>query len=261
MSAKSDLEVVSNAAELARTAAHLFLDQSVAAVGKKGVFSVALSGGSTPKRLYELLANQDEPFRGQLPWDKTHFFWTDERHVPPDNPESNYRMANEALLARAPVPRKQVHRMRGELANAEEAAAEYEVDLKEFFAHEPLPRFDLVLLGLGTEGHTASIFPGSPVLEEEQRLVAAPWVEKLDSYRITLTPPVLNNAALVLFLVSGQEKAEILRDVLQREVDQERLPAQAIKPANGRLLWLVDQAAASNLSESGVLAGGALPLR
>lgn len=247
--ANADLLVLSDSDELARAAAERFVNQSIEAVRGKGVFTVALSGGSTPKRLYELLADPDEPFREQLPWDKTHFFWTDERHVPPDHSDSNYRMVNEAMLSCVPVPKENLHRMPGENPSASEAADEYEKTLRTFFKLNGgnLPRFDLILLGLGADGHTASIFPGSEVLRQKRRLVAAPWVEKLKSYRITITPPVINNGALILFLVSGLEKAGILRDVLQGVADPVRYPAQLVKPTNGRLLWLADNAAATGL--------------
>jgi 6-phosphogluconolactonase len=237
------IQVVSNARELAREAAGRFTDLATAAVSKRGLFTVALSGGSTPRRLYELLADEKEGFREYVPWDKTHFFWTDERHVPSDHPDSNYRMTYEAMLSQVPVLPQNIHRIQSEKRDASEAAAEYEEVLRRFFqvADGAMPRFDLVLLGLGEEGHTASIFPGSEVLKEQVRLVSAPWVEKFKSYRITLTLPVLNNAAFVIFLVSGEGKAEIVREVL---LTDSPVPAKAIAPHNGELLWLVDQAAA-----------------
>ena len=242
---KPRIEIFTNTAELARAAAHSFLAHSRDAESKRGNFTVALSGGSTPKSLYKLLADPNEEFRDQLLWDRTHFFWTDERHVGPDHPDSNYRMANEAMLAHVPVPNVNVHRMPGERTNAEEAALDYESEIVTFFAKDGLPRFDLILLGLGTDGHTASIFPGSEVLQEKRRLIAAPWVDKLNSYRLTMTLPLLNNAATIAFLVSGTEKAEILREVLQGAPS--RFPAQEIKPTNGELNWLVDSAAAEKL--------------
>lgn len=221
------IEIFTNAEELARGAAEYFIARSGEAVTQKGFFTVALSGGSTPKALYQLLVDLD------VPWDRTHFFWSDERHVPPDHPDSNYRMAHEAMLSRVPVPEGNIHRMHGENPDAGEAAREYEQTLR------PL---DLILLGLGTDGHTASIFPGSDVLHETRRLVAAPWVEKLNTYRITMTLPLLNNAASVLFLVCGAEKAEIVKEVLE---GPKQYPAQFVQPTHGQLLWMLDKDAAA----------------
>jgi 6-phosphogluconolactonase len=238
-----DVRVLSTSGELARAAAEYFVTRSIDAVAERGQFTVALSGGSTPKILYGLLADPNEPFRDKVPWDSAHFFWSDERHVPPDHPDSNYRMANEAMLSRVPVPANNVHRVRSEKPNAAEAASEYEETMVQTTG-QSLPRLDLILLGLGTDGHTASIFPGSEVLLETKRLVAAPWVEKLKAYRITMTLPLLNNGASVLFLVSGAEKAQIVKEVLQGPM---RYPAQAVNPTNGELLWMLDKDAASKL--------------
>ena len=224
------IRVFENSRELARGAAEHFV-----AVAQKDFFTVALSGGSTPKILYQLLA--EDPFRTQVPWSRTHFYWSDERHVPPDHPDSNYRMAHEAMLSRVPVPESNVHRVPSENPSAQEAADEYEKIL--------VPRLDLILLGLGTDGHTASIFPGSEVLHETKRLVAAPWVEKLNTYRITMTLPLLNNGASVLFLVSGAEKAQIVKEVLEGPT---KYPAQFVQPTNGELIWMLDRDAASQLS-------------
>jgi 6-phosphogluconolactonase len=221
------IEIFSSAQELARGAAEYFVARSGEAVDRKGSFTVALSGGSTPKALYQLLVDLD------VPWSKTHFFWSDERHVPPDHPDSNYRMAHEAMLSRVPVPESNIHRVHGENPDAAAAANEYEQIL--------LP-LDLILLGLGTDGHTASIFPGSEVLHETKRLVAAPWVKKLNTYRITMTLPSLNSATSVLFLVSGADKAEIVKEVLE---GPKRYPAQLVQPTHGQLLWMLDEDAAA----------------
>ncbi|HEX7774111.1 MAG TPA: 6-phosphogluconolactonase, partial [Pyrinomonadaceae bacterium] len=175
------IRIFENSRELALGAAEHFVE-----LAQKDFFTVALSGGSTPKVLYQVLA---EEFREQVPWSNTHFFWSDERHVPPDHPDSNYRMAHEALLSRVPVPESNVHRVHGENPSAQKAADEYEKII--------VPRLDLILLGLGADGHTASIFPGSEVLHETKRLIAAPWVEKLNAYRITMTLPLLNNGASI----------------------------------------------------------------
>jgi len=234
------IQIFPNSVELARAAAELFVVRCREAVGERGVFTVALSGGSTPKFLFELLAGE---FRDQLAWPEIHFFWSDERHVPPDHADSNYRMANEAMLSRVPVAKNKVHRVLSENPNAAEAASEYEQTLIEI-TQQTLPELDLILLGLGTDGHTASIFPGSEALHETKRLVAAPWVEKFQTYRITMTLPLLNNGASVVFLVSGSEKATIVKEVLE---GPEKYPAQAVKPTNGELLWMLDNDAASEI--------------
>ena len=246
---KTDIQIVSNADELARAAATEFVNRAAMAVQARGLFSVALSGGTTPRSLFSLLAS-DASLRAQMPWERIHFFWGDERHVPPDHADSNYRMAREAMLAKVPVPAANIHRIKSEYTEAQSAADEYEEDLRDFFKLVPyeLPRFDLVLLGMGPDGHTASLFPGTDALDERERLVVANWVEKFNAFRITMTLPVLNNAASVFFFVSGAEKAEVLREVLEGERD--RFPSQLIHPADGRLLWLVDAAAASLLSTS-----------
>ena len=231
--------------ELARATAERFVEMSNEAIANKGRFTLALSGGSTPKILYQLLADPDEPFRDRISWGKIDFFWSDERHVPPHHAESNYRMANEALLSRVPVPQHNVHRVLRENADASEAAQQYEQTIRDV-TKETLPRLDLILLGLGADGHTASIFPGSEVLQETKRLVAAPWVEKFQAYRITMTLPLLNNGASVVFLVSGAEKAAIVKEVLE---GPEKYPAQAIKPTNGELLWMLDKAASTDYTD------------
>ena len=232
------MQIFADPKELARGAAEEFVTRGNEAVAQRGVFTVALSGGSTPKILYQILAS--EPFRDRVPWAQIQFFWSDERHVPPDDPDSNYRMANEAMLSHVPVTEKNVHRIHGENPNAADAAGDYERTLIDVTK----TRLDLILLGLGADGHTASIFPGSEVLGETKRLVAAPWVEKLKTYRITMTLPLLNNAASVLFLVSGAEKASIARDVLQ---GPKQYPAQYVNPTNGQLLWMLDKDAASQI--------------
>lgn len=245
---KPEIQIVANADALYQAAAAEFMRQVRAAVEAKSACTVALSGGSTPKGLYGLLAD-DPTWRGQVPWDKMYVFWGDERHVPPDHAESNYRMANKALLSKVPIPPANVHRIKSEHPDAHQVADDYEQTLQAFFhlAAGQLPRFDLILLGLGPEGHTASLFPGTKALHETRRLVVSTWVGKFFTDRITLTPPVLNNAASVIFLVSGEDKALALKAVLEGHDEPEQLPAQLIRPAHGRLLWLVDRAAASLL--------------
>lgn len=227
------VEIFDSSEELALAAAEYFVAQCPE--------TVALSGGSTPKLMFQILAEQ---FREEVAWSNIHFFWSDERHVPPDHPESNYRMANEALLSHVPVSVNNVHRIRSENPDAAAVASEYEQTIIAV-TKQTLPRLDLIFLGLGTDGHTASIFPGSEVLNETKRLVAAPYVEKFKSYRITMTLPLLNNGASIVFLVSGAEKAEIVRAVLQGE---NKYPAQAVNPTQGELIWMLDKDAAAYLS-------------
>jgi 6-phosphogluconolactonase len=245
-----EVRIFPDANQLARAAAAEFTQLAKASVREKDLFTVVLSGGSTPKTLYSTLS--DEPFRSELPWDRIHFFWGDERPVPPDHPESNFHMAHEALLSKIPVPAENVHRITGEAPDAAAAAQEYEEELRNFFqlGQQRTPRFDLVLLGLGSDGHTASLFPDTRALHEHERLVIANWVEKLNSWRITLTFPVLNNAAKVIFLVSGPEKAAIIRSILKGEGEY---PARLVQPSNGSLLWLLDREAASELESTATL--------
>lgn len=244
LSVNTEIQVFANAEDLSQAAAAKFVQRVGEAVQARGIFTIALAGGSTPKRLYTLLAS--ESWRGQVPWNKVHFFWGDERHVPPDHPDSNYRMVQERLLSKVPVPPENVHRIKTENPDAGKAADEYEQVLRDFFELRSgkLPRFDLVLLGMGPDGHTASLFPGTNAIHEQTHLVAAPWVEKLNTYRFTLTPLALNNAACAIFLVSGSEKAETLRAVLEGDPEPDRFPAQVIRPTQGTLLWQADQAAA-----------------
>ena len=248
MPQQAKIVIESDSESLAKAAARLLIDKGKTAVANRGVFALAVSGGSTPKRLFELLADEKGPYFNTLPWKETQIFWVDERHVPPDSKESNYRMTREAMLSHAPIPESNIHRIISENPRAEDAAVQYEAELKEFF--NGLPQFDLTILGLGEDGHTASIFPGSPVLNESKRFVAAPWVEKLNTFRITLTLPVLNNSSSTVFLVSGKGKSEILRAVLEGKFDPARLPSQAIRPTNGELEWLIDTEAASLLSKN-----------
>jgi 6-phosphogluconolactonase len=243
-----EVRIVDDAPALFRAAADEFVRQAGAAVETSGIFTVALAGGSTPQGLYELLA-RDRGYRDAVPWDRTHIFWGDDRHVPPDHKDSNYRMARESLLSRVGLPDTNVHRIETERPDASEAARDYEKTLRSFFRLPPgaLPRFDLTLLGMGADGHTASLFPGSDALRESLRLVAAPYVSSLGVHRVTLTPAVLNNSACVVFLVSGAGKAAALRAVLDSNTDPAAKPARCIRPTRGRLVWLVDRAAAGDL--------------
>lgn len=235
------LEILGDSDALFRRATREFVRLAREAVATHGRFTVALSGGSTPRGLFAMLARELET----VPWERMHVCWSDERHVAPDDPASNYALARRTLLAHVPVPDAQVHRVPTELPDAGAAAEAYEQALRALLP--PTARFDLVLLGLGADGHTASLFPHSPALAERERWVRdAPGPPPVTT-RITLTPPVLNAAAEVMFLVSGIEKAPAVRAVLEGRHDPARWPAQAIRPADGRVLWLLDTAAGREL--------------
>jgi len=217
------------------------------AASGRGVCHIALSGGSTPKALYALLATP--LYRGSIPWAHTHLFWSDERHVPPDSSQSNYGMAREALLRHVPVPASNVHRICGELSDAGSAAAQYEDALRQTLKPPPgrPPRFDAILLGMGEDGHTASLFPGSAAIGEVSQWVVAPFVEKFRAHRVTFTLPLINEAANVLFLVTGEAKAPILERVLTGNESAQVLPCRGVHPRDGGLIWFADRAAASRL--------------
>jgi len=233
--------------ELFEAAAEEVVRTANEAVTQRGRFAIALSGGSTPKNLYNLLATNA---RTALPWDRMFFFWGDERHVPPADPDSNYRMADETMLSKIPVAAGNVFRIKAENPDAGAVAEAYEQTLRKFVAVEPgqFPRFDLILLGMGPDGHTASLFPGTRALQEKSRLVVANWVDKMKGSRISVTLPVLNAAAAVAFLVSGTDKAPALHAVLESEAPGEQYPAKLVRPSDGKLIWLIDRAAASQLS-------------
>jgi 6-phosphogluconolactonase len=245
------LAVLATREALFEAAAERFVAAASTAIRTTGRFRLALAGGETPRGLYALLASERHAAR--IEWSRVHVFWGDERCVAPSEPESNQRMAREALLDRVPLPRAQLHAIRGDDEPAAAALA-YERTLRDAFAtpsgpprSAPGARFDLVLLGLGEDGHTASLFPGSPALSEARRWVVAEWIAKVSAWRVTLTPLVINAAAEVIFLVSGAAKAAALRRVLCGPREPERLPAQAIAPQPGELSWLVDADAASGL--------------
>lgn len=242
----ADVRVFDSAGELFQAAAGEFSARLQNAVRARGRFCVALSGGNTPKGLYSLLAGS----YASLPWDKVMFFWSDERHVPPEHPESNFHMANETLLSKIKAPSQNVFRVLSEESNADVAASKYEQTIKECFGLAPgeIPRFDLILLGMGADGHTASLFPGSQALQEKERLVVANWVEKFNTTRITFTYPLLDRARCDAFLLIGKDKAPALRAVLEDAGSP--LPAAGVRPANGDLIWLADRAAAGGLRKS-----------
>jgi 6-phosphogluconolactonase len=239
------IEVLPTAADLFHAAAEEFISVGRSAIGAQGRFTVALSGGSTPKALYSLLATNYATF----PWNRVFLFFGDERHVPPTDPESNYRMVNEALLTKITIPSENVFRVPGENPDALAAAADYEAQLRRFFALKPseFPRFDLILLGVGPDGHTASLFPDSEALEEKTRLVVANWVAKFNTHRITFTFPVLNDANEVMFMATGTDKADMLHQILEGK-NTPPLPSQRVQPSEGKLLWMLDEAAAAKLA-------------
>ncbi len=244
--AQRRLQVFADPAALARAAAEEMTRRALAAVRANGRATVALSGGSTPKVLYGLLA--DEPaFRARFPWAQTHFFFGDERHVAPDDKDSNFRMAREAMFDKlsGTLPAENIHRVHAETPDAYEAAANYALDVQRTFGDAPA-RFDLTLLGMGPEGHTASLFPGTTGLRETVP-VAAAYVEKLAAYRITFTPPLLKNSAAILFLVAGQDKADTLATVLEGASEPDKYPVQGITADDGETLWLLDTASAAKL--------------
>ena len=243
--------VYPDADHLARAAAEHFATLAAEAIAARGQFTVALSGGSTPRAAYALLAAEE------VDWPRVHVFWGDERCVPPDHLDSNYRLAREALLDHVPLPAGNVHRIRGEI-NPEQAAADYERTLRSFFARrpeEPTARFDLILLGMGEDGHTASLFPGTAALHEQTRWVLAHYVDKLRAWRVTLTPVVINAAAQVTFIVAGAGKADQLRQVLAGPYQPDALPAQIVRPTDGRLLWLTDEAVVAHLGGERITRG------
>jgi len=240
---------VATARELSHAAAELFVSLGQQAIAARHRFTIALAGGSTRRRLYALLAA--DPWRSQLDWSAVEWFFGDERAVAPEHAESNYRMAHDALLGPLAVPSERIHRMQAERADLAAAAADYQTELAKVFdlgAVAPPPVFDLVLLGLGSDGHTASLFPHTEALLVDQAWVAANEVPQLDTHRMTLTLPVLNQAANVIFLVTGADKAAGLAEVLEGPPDPARLPSQSVQPSAGKLLWLVDQAAAAQLT-------------
>jgi 6-phosphogluconolactonase len=235
-----EVRIFPSSPELFRAAAQLFVKLANEAIAAKDSFMVALSGGSTPKGMHSLLATE---FVSAIAWDRVCFFWGDERHVPPDHPDSNYRMAYETLLSRVPADPGKIFRVPAENPDANAAASEYEQTLRTVFRLQggETPRFDLILLGLGPDGHTASLFPRTSALRENSRLVVANWVEKLDTDRITFTLPVLNNAANVDFLVAGKDKAPAVESVFNSDSDPSEFPAKLVRPPHGQLLWMLTE--------------------
>jgi 6-phosphogluconolactonase len=244
---KLELRKLTTPQDLFQAAAEEILRAAADAIAQRGRFTIALSGGSTPRNLYTLIAANAS---ASQPWDQMFFFWGDERHVPLNDPDSNYRMAKETLLSKVPIPPANIFPVPAENPDAAAAAQAYEETLRKFFALAPgdFPRFDLILLGMGPDGHMASLFPETAALQEKSRLVVANWVEKLNNSRITFTLPVLNAARCVAFLVSGADKAAVLHEVLEGKAPGEKYPSKLVRPSAGKLIWFVDRAAASDLS-------------
>ena len=249
MTTSTEIRILTTPQELFSAAADEVIHAATEAVASRGRFTIALSGGSTPKSLFNLLATNA---RTTLPWDKMFFFWGDERHVPPTDPDSNYRMANEAMLSKIPVKAENIFRISAENPDPAAAADAYEKAIQKFFALAPgqFPRFDLILLGMGPDGHTASLFPGSAGLQEKSRLVISNWVEKFKTNRLSFTYPVLNAAATVAFLVGGTDKAPALHEVLETDAPGDQYPAKLVHPTDGKLIWFLDRAAASQLTST-----------
>jgi 6-phosphogluconolactonase len=253
----AQIRVYKDADEVALKAARLFARLADQYVIGSGSFTVALSGGSTPKAMFKLLA--ESPFLETVPWESIYLFWGDERCVPPDHADSNYRMTNEAMLSKVPIPTGNVFRIEGENPDHDKAARDYADKLSNFFLTKiqpsktaPLsavPRFDLIFLGMGPDGHTASLFPHTTALKNDSDIVVANFVEKFNAYRITLTARTINNARNITFLAGGADKAEVLKQVLEGERNPDLYPSQLINPTKGSLLWLVDEAAAAQLSD------------
>lgn len=251
------IKIFSDLGELNNFAAEKFVEIANDAIEKYSSFAVSLAGGSTPKSLYKLLSS--EKFKDKIDWEKVFFFFGDERNVLPDADESNFKMANDNLFEPLQIKDKNIFRWETELRDAKEIAMKFEKQIKVFFvtkteqpAHANCSdRFDLILLGMGDDGHTASLFPYTEALHETEKIAVANFVEKLNDWRFTLTFPTINNARNIMFLVAGKEKAETLRDVLEGELQPEKLPAQNIRPTDGNLFWLIDKNVAELLSNDG----------
>lgn len=247
-----EIRTVDNQDVMSREAAKEFVELGRAAITARGCFVVALSGGSTPRAIYRVLVAP--PLRDQIDWSKIEFFWGDERPVPPDHSDSNFGMARAELLEKVAPPKERIHRMEAERTDRDAAAREYEGEIARVFGVRPdgtPPAFDLILLGMGPDGHTASLFPGTTALHERARWVVPNWVEKFHAERVTFTAPIINRAREIRFLVAGADKAPSLRAVLEGPPDAEQFPSQLISGEAGRLVWLVDRAAAAELKSGG----------
>ena len=242
--------ILSGAEEIAYEAADSIVKLAQEVLNQKEYFRLVLSGGSTPKRLFKILTG--DSYQNQLPWDRVHFFWGDERSVAPDHSDSNYRMAREAFLNHLKIPESHIHRLKGEASDLNASALEYEGEIRDHFSIKENgvpPHFDLILLGMGSDGHTASLFPNTSALEKTNRWIVANYVEKFRTTRLTMTPLIINQAAWVIFLISGSDKASILSEVLEGPYEPKRLPSQLIQPEAGNIIWLLDRAAAERLKQ------------
>lgn len=240
----SVFKIYPDSSVLAQTAVQAICDSAACAISERGVFHFVLSGGSTPKAVYSLLAQ--DLYRSNIDWSNVHLWWGDERSVPPNHPDSNYLMVRDSLIQYVNIPAEHIHRIQAEL-NPAQAAQLYESELEKVFQSETLPCFDLILLGLGEDGHTASLFPGTSALYEHQRWVIENYIEKLDVWRITLTLPLLNCAKQMMVLVNGKNKAQIVKHVLQGDPSLATYPIQLIQPVQGQLIWLLDSDAANQI--------------
>src|SRR5579863_4273003 len=240
-----NIAIYPDADKLSHEAARFIVRLAGEASVSRGRFTIALSGGSTPKALYGLLAT--EPYRSQIDWASVEVFWSDERCVPPDDEESNYRMAEEVFLSKVPIPASQIHRMPADQPDRDAASQAYTLEMQQTFSTNGTPSFDLIQLGMGPEGHTASLFPHQESLQEQQRLVMAVTVPKPPPPRLTFTPPLLNAAHHILFLVTGSEKAEAVQAVLEMDYQPEEFPAQIVRPERGEVTWMLDTKAAEKL--------------
>lgn len=239
-----DLTIYPDIDTLSQDAAQHIVGIASESIAERGLFTIALSGGNTPRKTYSLLGS--EPYSSQIDWELVHIFWSDERCVPPDSPDSNYRMAHEELLSKISIPALQVHRMPADLPDRDAAAQEYTDEMRRIFGKD-VPDFDLIQLGMGPEGHTASLFPHQASLHETRRLVMPVSVPKPPPDRLTFTPPLLNAARNVLFLVTGEDKADALKEVLEGKYQPDEYPAQIVSPPNGEVEWVVDRDAAKEL--------------
>jgi len=247
-----EILIFQNIEELNNAATQNFVEIGAKAIEKRGQFAVALAGGSTPKLLYQLLSS--DKFNDKIDWKSVFFFFGDERNVPPDSEESNFRMANENLLKPLQIPEENIFRWQTELKDAEVIAEKYEEMIRRFFDLDKneFPRFDLILLGMGADGHTASLFPFTKALHETEKIAVANAVKKLNITRLTLTFPVLNNGRNIIFLISGKDKAETLKEVLEGEFQPLKFPSQNVKPGDGNLFWVIDEQAAEYLTRTNI---------
>ncbi len=232
---------------LSHEAARYIVQVAQESIVTHGRFTIALSGGNTPKKLYGLLGS--EPYTSQIDWNLVEIFWSDERCVPPDSPDSNYHMAQEVLLSKVPIPASQIHRVPADKPDRDAASLEYTQEMQRVFGTSPIPSFDLIQLGMGPEAHTASLFPHQASLHEQQRLVMPVSVPKPPPPRLTFTPPLLNAATRVLFLVTGADKAEAVQAVLEGDRQPDEYPAQIVQPPRGEVVWMLDTPAAARLSQ------------